>query len=263
MRFLVLLAFATLACGCASRRLQPLPGVVGVGSGGTYVWILRTTHGAALVDAGLDVSAQPVLDELRAEGLTADDVHTILLTHGHVDHWAGALKFPRALVRAGAGDVPLIRSEQECKAWLPRTLIAWFGPKLPPPPRLVGLEGDARLDVDGEPIDAVLLPGHTPGSAAYLFRGMLFTGDSLFRSGSHRLAAANPMFTDDRALNRRSLEKLRALAFTRVADGHCGVAENARAKLAAFLSPPSTHGRAAVTMKQLESCGGGVPAFAP
>lgn len=234
-RWLAVLALATLAGGCASRRLHPLPGVIGVGSGGSYVWILRTAHGAALVDAGFDVSAQPVLDELRAQGLTADDVHTILLTHGHADHWAGALKFPRALVRAGAGDVPLIRREQELQAWFPRMLIAWFAPKLPPPPRMVGLEGDARLDVDGEPIDAILLPGHTPGSAAYLFRGMLFTGDSLFRSRSHGLAAANPMFTDDPALNRRSLEKLRALPFTRVADGHCGVAENARAKLEALL----------------------------
>jgi len=238
MRCLVLLAFATLASGCATRRLHPLPGVIGIGSGGSYVWILRTAHGAALVDAGFDASARTVLDELRAQGLTADDVHTILLTHGHIDHWAGALKFPRAVVRTGAGDVPLIRRERECQSWLSRTLIAWFAPKLPPPPRLVGLEGDARLDVDGEPIDAILLPGHTPGSAAYLFRGMLFTGDSLFRSRSHGLSAANPMFTDDSALNRRSLEKLRAVAFTRVADGHTGVAENAHAKLEVFLGPP-------------------------
>ena len=246
MRALVLLsllAIAALASGCATWRLQPASGVVGVGSGGSYVWILRTAHGAALVDAGFDASARAVLDELRAQGLTADDVHTILVTHGHIDHWAGALKFPRAQVYAGAGDVPLIRREQECRSWLSRTLIAWFGPKVPPPPHLVGLERDARLDVDGEPIDAVLIPGHTPGSAAYLFRGMLFTGDSLFRRGDHGVNGANPLFTDDPALSRRSLEKLLALPFTRVADGHSGVADDARAKLEAFLHPPPERGR--------------------
>ena len=59
--------------------------------------------------------------------------------------------------------------------------------------RLEGIDRDGPLDIDGESIDAVLLPGHTPGSVAYLFRGILFTGDSLLRLGNHALAAANPM----------------------------------------------------------------------
>lgn len=51
-------------------------------------------------------------------------------------------------------------------------------------------------------------PGHTGGSAAYLFRGTLFVGDALARPPLTGFRVTAPGFADDPALARRSLESL-------------------------------------------------------
>ena len=35
-------------------RVEAEAGVVGIEAGGAYIWIVRTPHGAMLIDAGLD-----------------------------------------------------------------------------------------------------------------------------------------------------------------------------------------------------------------
>jgi len=55
-------------------RVDAGAGVVGVETGGAYAWIVRTQHGAVLVDAGMDASGAAILTELRAQGLSAGDV---------------------------------------------------------------------------------------------------------------------------------------------------------------------------------------------
>ena len=59
-------------------RIAAGPGVVGVEAGGAYAWIVRTAHGAVLVDAGMDASGAAILAELRAQGLAAADVRAVL-----------------------------------------------------------------------------------------------------------------------------------------------------------------------------------------
>ncbi|MGB8505523.1 MBL fold metallo-hydrolase, partial [Mycobacterium sp.] len=48
--------------------------------------------GVVLVDAGMTSDAAPVLNGLALLGRTPADVHTILLTHWHNDHAAGAVR---------------------------------------------------------------------------------------------------------------------------------------------------------------------------
>ena len=42
-------------------RLELIPGVVGIETGGSYVWVIRTAHGAALIDAGMDPQGKAIL----------------------------------------------------------------------------------------------------------------------------------------------------------------------------------------------------------
>ena len=67
-------------------RVEAEPGVVGVEASGAYAWIVPTTHGAFLVDAGLDGTGAAILKELSSEGVSPEQVHAVLLTHGHPDH---------------------------------------------------------------------------------------------------------------------------------------------------------------------------------
>ena len=90
-------------------RVEAEPGVVGVEAGGAYAWIVRTPHGAVLVDAGLDAKGAAILAELKSQGVEPEQVRAVLITHGHPDHYAAAGLFPKAKVLVGPGDLAMIR----------------------------------------------------------------------------------------------------------------------------------------------------------
>ena len=64
-------------------RVEVIPGVVGIEAGGAYAWIVRTSHGAVLIDAGLDATGAAILAELKAQSVEPGQVHAVLITHGH------------------------------------------------------------------------------------------------------------------------------------------------------------------------------------
>ena len=63
----------------------------------------------------MDPDARPILDELRGQGLSASQVHSILITHAHPDHWGATAAFPGARVYAGEGDVPVLQGRASLK----------------------------------------------------------------------------------------------------------------------------------------------------
>jgi beta-lactamase superfamily II metal-dependent hydrolase len=68
-------------------RVPVAPGIVGVEAGGAYAWIVRTPHGAVLIDAGLDAAGTAILGELAAQHVAPREVQAVLLTHGHPEVW--------------------------------------------------------------------------------------------------------------------------------------------------------------------------------
>jgi glyoxylase-like metal-dependent hydrolase (beta-lactamase superfamily II) len=201
-------------------RIEVSPEITGVLSGYAYAWIIRTKHGAALVDTGSDPDGRALLTELSREGVAPGDVHTILLTHGHNDHWVAASHFPRARVLVGHGDAAIVRGERQ---YMPRWIQAVAAPHAPAPTSLSEIEpGD--LDVDGVQIRALPLPGHTEGSVGYLLGDVLFSGDSLMNVHD-RLGPGPSFFSEDPDQNRASNRTLSGLPFHRVADGHSGLTQ--------------------------------------
>lgn len=183
----------------------------------------------ALVDAGNDERAGAIMAALQRRGLGPEAVTTILLTHGDVDHTKGARAFPRATVMALAADVDLAEGK------------VGRGPIGRPGPRgfKVGrvLRDGESLDLHGARVDVFAIAGHTPGSAAYLAKGVLFLGDSAEAERSGRLAAATWLFCSDRPRNRASLVELaqrlapRAAEVTAIATAHSGVLSRGLAPL--------------------------------
>lgn len=211
------------------KRIEVAPELVGLQAGQSYAWVLKTAQGAALVDTGSEVRGETLLAELRALGVGPEQVHTVLLTHGHKDHWAAAHLFPQARVRVGAEDIPVIRGERKLTSPVQR-FAGPFMPEPPVPQKLEPLKGGEELEVDGEKVRVFHTPGHTPGSVVFLWRDVLFSGDSLLGKDGAVMAAPGPL-SEDRALNVTSLKQLVDVPFTRVADGHTGLTENARQKL--------------------------------
>jgi glyoxylase-like metal-dependent hydrolase (beta-lactamase superfamily II) len=174
------------------------PGVETVKDGFVSVFILDAGPGkVALIDAGNDGSGKAILAALSRRGLAADAVSAIFLTHGHGDHTAGCKVFPSARVYAMADEISLVGVAADIK--------------YPLHDRDVALVGDLR-------VEAFAVPGHTPGSAVFFSRGVLFFGDSAGASKDAVLMKAVPLFSKDSTLNVVSLRMLEATLLPRASE---------------------------------------------
>ena len=149
-----------------------------VGPVQTNCYILSKDKNAVVIDPG--ESARKIIHYLESNQLK---LQSVILTHGHFDH-VGAVnqlveKFP----------VPIFAHRREREYFFSEdvNLSRQFGTPYTLKQNLdfqwVG-EGTV-LDVLGETVIPLHIPGHTPGSLAYYFKeeGVVFTGDVLF-SGS-------------------------------------------------------------------------------
>jgi hydroxyacylglutathione hydrolase len=162
-------------------------GVTAVKDGFVNVFIVDLGSGkVALVDAGRDKSGAAVLAALARKSLGPASVSAIFLTHGHPDHTAACKLFPDATVYAMAEDAELVGD------------AATVHP----------LHDGQVVTVGDEHIEAFAVPGHTPGSAVYLARGVLFLGDSAGASKAGNVMKAVRLFSKDSAQNVASLKAL-------------------------------------------------------
>lgn len=143
------------------------------------VYAARVGTRVILFDAGMDPDAHALELLVGALGADLGAVSHVFLTHGHFDHVAAAMRCPNAKIHIGAADADVLAHRRVSRALVPRLFGALLSvPAIEASDRLAG---SVSVDVgNGESVLAVPLPGHTPGSYAYLFDGVLFTGDALF-----------------------------------------------------------------------------------
>lgn len=158
----------------------------------------------ALVDCGVDPAGKAILAELSTRGLTAASVSAIFLTHGHGDHTAGCHLFAQAKTYALAADVPLVEGQTGSHGPLTR-----FFPANPTRIHVTQAVHDGEVVRVGKlDVRVLAVPGHTPGSAAYLAAGCLFVGDSANITSSGEVVGAPWPFTDDSPRNHEALKTL-------------------------------------------------------
>jgi len=177
---------------------QIAPGVETVKDGFVSVSIIDVAPGkVALIDAGHDASGKAILAALDKRGLTPASVAAIFLTHGHGDHTAACKQFPGAQIYAMQTEIPIVGDAAKVDHPLN--------------------DGDISK-VGDEQIEAFAVPGHTPGSAVYLARGVLFFGDSAGASKDGAVMRAVTLFSKDPSQNIASLKALEARLKPRSAD---------------------------------------------
>lgn len=198
------LAYATFA-GRRPLEARTADGVHTVVDGIVAVSIIPTPGGALLVDCGNDPEGTALIGALGAQGLAPGDVAGILLTHGHADHVGACHRFPQARIVSLAEEVDHIEGREKPRGPLPRLVPLAARPfSVTDPLR----DGD-RIELGGATVEALHLPGHTAGSAAYLVDGVLFLGDSAtISSDGQTLYAAPWAFTDSTVTNRAALVAL-------------------------------------------------------
>lgn len=143
-----------------------------LGRTSTVVWALTTPDGILLIDAGYpDQLDSVLLPQMKAAGLDANDVHYVLVAHGHSDHFGAASYFQQRGARVALSDADwsLIENPPPRPAGAPPAPPA---AGLPPPRRDVVVADGTPISFGGVEITPVLIPGHTPGALGFVFKVM-------------------------------------------------------------------------------------------
>jgi metallo-beta-lactamase class B len=139
--------------------------VFAVGNSETTVYALTSSEGILLLDAGFENRAEALAAQLRTLGLDPARVKYILLGHGHADHFGGARYFQETYgtkVAAAAADWDLISAPAPGGR-------AGRGGGGARPSKDVTLVGGQPFVFGDLTITPVAVPGHTPGSLAFIF----------------------------------------------------------------------------------------------
>ena len=182
------------------------------------IYLVNFDGHAALVDAGAGRGQRRLLDHLATLGVRPEHIEYLLLTHCHYDHTGGARDLREKL------GCPVVAHELDAD-FLERgdnevTAASWYGAKLYPCPvdrRLRGAQ--ETLPLGARSITALHIPGHSPGSVAYLTESESQT--VLFGQDVH--GPLDLRLRSNRTDYRASLERLLALEADVLCEGHYGI----------------------------------------
>ena len=205
-------------------------GVFQVRAIGTRVTVLVDGGQALLVDAGMRGSAAMIAGGLEAIGISMNMVRTLVITHHHPDHAAGAAELVAGRdisVMAHRSEANIIAGREQMPNPIRNRLMA----RLATP--VIDLVAGSPLEVDVEledgdaipfpsPVRVVHLPGHTAGSIALFLpdKGLLIVGDALQYKFGLKLNPPAAGVTKDIKQAMASLNKLLDLDFDVICFSH-------------------------------------------
>jgi glyoxylase-like metal-dependent hydrolase (beta-lactamase superfamily II) len=202
MRSILVLSTALLLSACADvkpiengKAWGPVTSMIDLF---TSCHLLETSAGPVLFDAcwrGGELTAR-----LRERGHAPDDVVAVFVTHGHADHVGGLELLKNARVLALEAEQPTLTEHAKAFGEIDQVLA----------------DGEV-VTVGDKSVRVFAVPGHTPGSAAYLVDGALIVGDNGLITGKGAFAPVPEDRSDDPAQLIRSVV---ALAERLTAEGH-------------------------------------------
>jgi metallo-beta-lactamase class B len=135
-----------------------------VGSRWVSAWALTTSDGIILIDAMDNEEEAERITEggLKALGLDPAKVKTVIITHGHGDHYGGVNYFTRKYgSRVVASDIDWTMMETKLEFDTP----LWGRP----PKRDIAVVDGDKVRLSDTSVDILITPGHTMGTISPIF----------------------------------------------------------------------------------------------
>jgi metallo-beta-lactamase class B len=141
--------------------------VYAIGSIGTVAYVIQTSAGLMMIDAlGSNQVESELLPGLAKLGLDPAQVKTILVAHGHADHFGGSAYFQQRFgsrVYVSAADWTVMETPPRGRGPGPGA-----SPQAAPPTRDGELRDGEFVTLGNVSVRAVAVPGHTPGSMGFI-----------------------------------------------------------------------------------------------
>ena len=229
-----------IACTHDMHLVPSLPRAAATTTAGPWasmIFAARTDSGVLMIDLGWGNAAKGVRSVLEQIGAAPSDVRWAFITHAHRDHIAGWTAVPQATFVLGRDEVPLFTGTASYRGFVPRLADNMNEYRRPTSGEVtvLALGGDTLFALGRDTLRAYTVPGHTPGSTAYVVRETLFIGDAANWGVVQGFRGALRMYADSVDQNRASLRSLLArLDSTGVrwrtlctAHGKCSVGDSA------------------------------------
>ena len=148
-----------------------------------------------------------LVDQLKQIKIKPEDIDIVGISHYHSDHIGQAIKFPKAKLMIGAGDLEVLRQNPPPSG----VDTAAFEPWLKGGSTIDSVAVDRDVFGDGS-VMMVNTPGHTPGSHSLLVRlpkfgPVILSGDTVHFN--EQVTNNNvPSFNTDRAQSLASMDRL-------------------------------------------------------
>jgi hydroxyacylglutathione hydrolase len=189
----------------------------------SMIYLARLDSGIIAIDLGWYGAERALRRELRRWDAQPEDVTDVFLTHSHRDHIAAWKAVRHARFHMAQDEVAHFLEEHAHRD-LPSRLATWALGNPAPPPAPVqahAFSRDTAYVFGADTLHAFVVPGHTAGSTAYLFRGILFVGDATVHMYGVGVGPAMRIFTADVRQSRVSLGSLQARLEGRSVDWIC------------------------------------------
>lgn len=213
----VLALAALLVVGCThDMHLLPAPpraaATTTAGPWASMIFAARTDSGVLVIDLGWGDAGGGLRSVLGHVGAKPSDVRWAFITHAHRDHIAGWVDVPKATFVLGRDEVPLFTGRASYKGFVTRLAdnIKAYRRPASGEVTVLALGGDTAFALGRDTLRAYAVPGHTPGSTAYLFRETLFVGDAVNWGIVQGFRGALTIYSDSVPQSRTSLQSLLA-----------------------------------------------------
>lgn len=234
LRFTLVVVAAATTAAC-NRALKP-PAIprqsafaLTGGLNTSMIYFARTDAGIIAIDLGWWRHGGPVTRALESLGAKPADVTQIFVTHSHRDHVAAWPAFRHARFHVSDTERSRLTGDSTHRGWVPRAAERLKPSGLPDSATLdiQTFSADTIFVIGRDTLRAYLVPGHTAGSAVYLFREILFLGDAVSWTHARGFGPAHDIYSDDTEVADANLKNLwprlpiEGVKFVCTAHGRC------------------------------------------